>query len=128
MVGFYASLVDINAYHQPGVEAGKKAATSVLALKLELAAALKAEPGTAFTAEALAAKVGGDPELAFKLLEHLAANGSVSREAGPPWPATTYRAKPDARPRPRPRLRNFRRAGTHCCPGRHARLRWRAAR
>ena len=27
-VGFYASLVNINAYHQPGVEAGKKAAGS----------------------------------------------------------------------------------------------------
>ena len=25
-VGFYAGLVNINAYHQPGVEAGKKAA------------------------------------------------------------------------------------------------------
>ena len=28
--GFYASLVNINAYHQPGVEAGKKAADAVL--------------------------------------------------------------------------------------------------
>jgi glucose-6-phosphate isomerase len=27
-VGFYASLVGINAYHQPGVEAGKKAAAA----------------------------------------------------------------------------------------------------
>ena len=32
-VGFYASLVNINAYHQPGVEAGKKAATRVLELQ-----------------------------------------------------------------------------------------------
>ncbi len=32
-VGLYASLVDVNAYHQPGVEAGKKAAASVLALQ-----------------------------------------------------------------------------------------------
>ncbi|XP_043710778.1 glucose-6-phosphate isomerase 1, chloroplastic-like isoform X2 [Telopea speciosissima] len=32
-VGFYASLVNINAYHQPGVEAGKKAAGEVLALQ-----------------------------------------------------------------------------------------------
>ena len=29
-VGFYASLVNINAYHQPGVEAGKKAAERVI--------------------------------------------------------------------------------------------------
>jgi glucose-6-phosphate isomerase len=28
-VGFYATLVNINAYHQPGVEAGKKAAAGV---------------------------------------------------------------------------------------------------
>jgi hypothetical protein len=40
VVGLYASLVGINAYHQPGVEAGKKAAGGVIALKLKLAAAL----------------------------------------------------------------------------------------
>ena len=32
-VGFYASLVNINAYHQPGVEAGKKAAGNVIAIQ-----------------------------------------------------------------------------------------------
>src|SRR5712692_8626927 len=32
-VGYYASLVNINAYHQPGVEAGKKAATKLLQLQ-----------------------------------------------------------------------------------------------
>ena len=31
-VGLYASLVGINAYHQPGVEAGKKAASAILAV------------------------------------------------------------------------------------------------
>jgi len=35
-VGIYASLVNINAYHQPGVEAGKKAAGEVLALQKRL--------------------------------------------------------------------------------------------
>jgi glucose-6-phosphate isomerase len=35
-VGFYASLVNINAYHQPGVEAGKKAATAVIELQLRV--------------------------------------------------------------------------------------------
>ena len=33
-VGLYATLVNINAYHQPGVEAGKKAAGVVLQLSL----------------------------------------------------------------------------------------------
>ncbi len=32
-VGLYASLVNINAYHQPGVEAGKKAAAVILDLQ-----------------------------------------------------------------------------------------------
>ncbi len=32
-VGLYASLININAYHQPGVEAGKKAAAAVIDLQ-----------------------------------------------------------------------------------------------
>src|SRR5207302_10019910 len=39
-VGYYASLVNVNAYHQPGVEAGKKAATQVLALQSRVLALL----------------------------------------------------------------------------------------
>src|SRR5262249_24145309 len=42
-VGFYATLVNINAYHQPGVEAGKKAAQAVLDLEHKVIAALKGE-------------------------------------------------------------------------------------
>jgi glucose-6-phosphate isomerase len=90
VVGLYASLIGINAYHQPGVEAGKKAAGGVIALKLKLAAALKAAPAKAFTVEQLAANVGGDPELTFKILEHLAANGSVRKTALQPWFESTY--------------------------------------
>ncbi|MFM7100303.1 MAG: glucose-6-phosphate isomerase, partial [Verrucomicrobiota bacterium] len=57
-VGLYASLVHINAYHQPGVEAGKKAAATVLTLQHLAVAHLKAHPGSAFTAEQVAAGVG----------------------------------------------------------------------
>src|SRR5262249_36095862 len=46
-VGFYGSLVDVNAYHQPGVEAGKKAAGVVLALQGKSLAALTVTPATA---------------------------------------------------------------------------------
>lgn len=92
VVGFYATLVGINAYHQPGVEAGKKAAGGVIALKLKLTAALKASAGQTFTAEALAAKVEGDPELSFKILEHLAANGAIKKTAKTPIFASTYAA------------------------------------
>ena len=92
VVGLYASLININAYHQPGVEAGKKAATGVIALKQKLSAALQSAKGDAFTAEALAQKVGGDPELAFKILEHLAANGGAKKTAKSPWFESTYSA------------------------------------
>jgi glucose-6-phosphate isomerase len=90
VVGLYASLISINAYDQPGVEAGKKAATGVIALQVRLVAALKAAPGKVFTAEALAREVGGDPETAFKILEHLAANGCVRANPGKPWFESTY--------------------------------------
>src|SRR5262249_41254010 len=48
-VGFYGSLVNINAYHQPGVEAGKKAATAVLMLQQKILACLDAKKATAMT-------------------------------------------------------------------------------
>jgi glucose-6-phosphate isomerase len=79
VTGLYASLIGINAYHQPGVEAGKKAAGGVIALKQQLVAALRAAPGQPFTAEQLAAAAGAPDkaELAFKILERLAANKST---------------------------------------------------
>src|SRR5947208_10468669 len=39
-VGFYGSLVNVNAYHQPGVEAGKKAATRILEMQKQVEAKL----------------------------------------------------------------------------------------
>lgn len=82
-VGLYASLVNVNAYHQPGVEAGKKAATTFLELKQDVMQALAS--GEALTVDAIAAKLdGGDAETIFKLLEHLVANPSkgVTKLAG----------------------------------------------
>ena len=43
-VGFYATLVGINAYHQPGVEAGKKAAREILSLQERIRSALTERP------------------------------------------------------------------------------------
>jgi glucose-6-phosphate isomerase len=79
-VGFYASLVGINAYHQPGVEAGKKAATKVLELQRRLSDILGAAPGE--TADALAAAADADPEETYHVLRHLAANGGAIASAG----------------------------------------------
>jgi glucose-6-phosphate isomerase len=94
VVGLYASLIGINAYHQPGVEAGKKAAGGVIALKLQITEKLKASANQAFTAESLAAALGapGKTELVFKVLEHLAANGAVTKTAKTPWFESTYTA------------------------------------
>jgi glucose-6-phosphate isomerase len=96
VTGLYASLVNINAYHQPGVEAGKKAAGAVIALKLKLVAALRAAPGEPFTAEKLAEEVGAPDkaELTFKILEHLAANKhtGIKKRLRKPAFESTYRS------------------------------------
>jgi glucose-6-phosphate isomerase len=83
-VGLYASLIGINAYHQPGVEAGKKAAAAVLALQTRVLAALSPEPRTA-SQLADAAGAPGEAEAVFLLLEHLAASGRarVVRDGAP---------------------------------------------
>ena len=79
-VGFYATLVNINAYHQPGVEAGKKAAAAVLKTQLAVRAALGAQPKTA--AE-IAVQAGEDAEATYHALVHLASNDpAVKRVAG----------------------------------------------
>lgn len=70
-VGYYASLVGINAYHQPGVEAGKHAAAAVLSLATALAGAVT-DKGE--TAGELAARVGADPAEAWHILRRLATN------------------------------------------------------
>lgn len=70
-VGFYGSLVNINAYHQPGVEAGKKAAAGVLKTLGHVKGAISAN---AQTAEQIATALGEDPEAVYHALNHLAAN------------------------------------------------------
>ncbi|MEC4812055.1 MAG: glucose-6-phosphate isomerase [Scytonema sp. PMC 1069.18] len=74
-VGFYASLVGINAYHQPGVEAGKKAAAAILELQKRVMEVLQAEK-TPLTLENVAAKAGAPEqvEAIYKILRHLHAN------------------------------------------------------
>src|SRR5437660_8772432 len=70
-VGFYASLVDVNACDQPGVEAGKKAASKLLELQKQVREKLSDDGKTA---EEIARLVDGDPEDVFHLLRHLASN------------------------------------------------------
>jgi glucose-6-phosphate isomerase len=83
-VGIYASLVNINAYHQPGVEAGKKAAGSRLALQRRIVQALGASTDAQDLAT-LAREAGAaeDPESVYQILRHLEANGRGVELIGP---------------------------------------------
>ncbi len=74
-VGLYGFLVNINAYHQPGVEAGKKAAAAILELQMEVIEALEQE-GAPLSLTSLAATIGAadQVETIYKIARHLSAN------------------------------------------------------
>ena len=79
-VGLYATLINVNAYHQPGVEAGKKAATKLLELQNRVREQLS---DSGKTAEEIARSVSADPEDVFHILHHLARNdGSLEIAIG----------------------------------------------
>jgi glucose-6-phosphate isomerase len=90
-VGFYATLVNINAYHQPGVEAGKKAAAAVLELQAKALGNLSSSPRTA---DEIAAAIGqaDHAETVYLVLEHLATNGRVKIHAVQEPGAETFAA------------------------------------
>lgn len=75
-VGLYASLINVNAYHQPGVEAGKKAASEILNLQTRIMEVIAAE-GKPLSLEDLAQKAHASDriEMIYKILRHLDANG-----------------------------------------------------
>ncbi len=83
-VGFYASLVNVNAYHQPGVEAGKKAAERVLEVQMNLFECLMRRDGHPMSVDDLAIETQSvdDTETIYKICEHLAANGRMEKIEG----------------------------------------------
>ena len=93
-VGFYGTLVNINAYHQPGVEAGKKAAAGVLALQSQVVRMLKANKKKAYTVDQIAHEIGakGEVETVFKVLQHLAANRDHGVKKSLPGGASIFAA------------------------------------
>lgn len=74
-VGFYGSLVHVNAYHQPGVEAGKKAAAAILDLQRRVVEIL-AQEGKPLSLTQLAQKADATEEVEaiYKIVRHLSAN------------------------------------------------------
>ena len=66
----------MNAYHQPGVESGKKAAARILELQAKVLSCLRDCGGTAKTVKEIAKDLG-QPDAAetiHHILEHAAAN------------------------------------------------------
>ncbi len=85
-VGFYASLININAYHQPGVEAGKKAAGQIIEIQKQILDYLSNKPDKLFTAAEISKAIGeeDDIETVHKVIQHLASNShhciSISKD------------------------------------------------
>ena len=95
-VGLYASLININAYHQPGVEAGKKAAAAIIDLQRRILAYLNEKRGHALTSSQIASGIGAHNEFetVFKICEHISANPDhdVKRSSGKTPFDATYQA------------------------------------
>ncbi len=74
-VTLYGFLVNINAYHQPGVEAGKKAAAVILDLQKQVVKVLSETSGPISLTD-LAAKAGAAEQIEaiYKIVRHLHAN------------------------------------------------------
>jgi glucose-6-phosphate isomerase len=88
-VSFYASLVNINAYHQPGVEAGKKAGAKVLALQKKLIDALQSST-VSLSLEEIAVKIDAPDEIEplYHIARHLHANCKILFEGDLSSPKT----------------------------------------
>ena len=78
-VGYYSSLININAFHQPGVEAGKKAASEIIDLQQKIAFFLNKNCDSDFSAHDIAIGINAelDVESIFHICQHLAASSST---------------------------------------------------
>lgn len=88
-VSFYASLVNINAYNQPGVEAGKKAGAKVLALQKKLIDSLQSS-NVSLSLEEIAVKINAIDEIEslYHIARHLHANCKILFEGDLSSPKT----------------------------------------
>jgi len=84
-VGLYGFLVNINAYHQPGVEAGKKAAAATLALQKQIVKVLQ-QSATPLEVQAIAQALNASEqqETIYLILRHLVANDRGVAQLGDP--------------------------------------------
>jgi glucose-6-phosphate isomerase len=75
-VGLYASLININAYHQPGVEAGKLAAANIIGIQRQVLEFLSNHKQQPFTLTEIATQIHASNEIesVFKICERLSSN------------------------------------------------------
>ena len=68
--------MNINAYHQPGVEAGTKAASGIVELELQVLRYLSGHSNSTLSLSEICHGIGReeDVEMVFKICERLAAN------------------------------------------------------
>jgi len=81
-VGFYASMIRINAYHQPGVESGKKAAIRYLEVQSAVLSAILVGRDKRQSVEEIAHSAGrtDDIEAVFRICRHLGSNETVKTD------------------------------------------------
>jgi len=93
-VSIYAQLVNINAYHQPGVEAGKKAAAAVLDLQNQVKGALGDTP---LSLTEIAEKIDASDRIEniYKIVRHLNANKRGVKIEGDPSQPDTIKVSAD---------------------------------
>ena len=74
-VGYYSSIINVNAYHQPGVEAGKKAADDVIDSQAKIVEFLCKNSNSSHSAEEIAEGINssGEVEKVFLICQHLSA-------------------------------------------------------
>ena len=77
-VGYYSTLININAYHQPGVEAGKKAAEEIINLQVQIINFLSKNANSAYVVDKIAdaLEVNNKREEVYQICKHLSSNPS----------------------------------------------------
>ena len=84
-VGLYATLIHINAYHQPGVEAGKKAASKILDVQRRAMAYLRTSSSPQTVEQIAAAIDWDDHETLYRILTYLHANDRIKASSENPY-------------------------------------------
>ena len=79
-VGLYASLININANHQPDVQSVKKASNNLIAIQRQVLEFVSKRTHQLFAVIeiAMGIKAGGEVENVFKICEHLSSNPTRS--------------------------------------------------